>query len=331
YALLEQQYGQPGYSYQWSYDGTAISSSPSGGSHTPLASGTVCLDITDACGYVATDCMEVTVVLAPIVEFTADTLQQCWPADFELTNLTDPALFNNMTWTISDGTVAQNQESITVIFAEPGMYDVSLQVVNLLGCAYSHTEEMYLTSFNPPIAGFDPDPQPTDATDTEIFFENMTLGDIAEYEWEFGDNPQLGSSNVANPTFTFPIGVGGIYPVTLTVTDVNNCTDMVQGYVDINDIFQVYVPNTFTPNLDGINDVFFVEGADIDNSRFLLQIFNRWGDKVFETKDINTPWTGDIRSGEYYGNNEVYNWRAVVVSASTGEKVEMEGFVNLIR
>ncbi|MFN0033373.1 MAG: PKD domain-containing protein, partial [Flavobacteriales bacterium] len=42
YALLEQQYGQPGYSYQWSYDGTAISSSPSGGSHTPLASGTVC-------------------------------------------------------------------------------------------------------------------------------------------------------------------------------------------------------------------------------------------------------------------------------------------------
>ncbi len=330
YQLMDLQNGQEPFTYNWTYNGTTISTLPGGGVQLPDSSGTVCLDVTDACGYVVTECFEVVMLEAPIVDFEADTTQLCWPEPFHVTSLVDPALYTNLDWTVSDGYTEQNETSIDLNFAQPGSYDVMLMVVNELGCEYELTKEDYIISFSLPIAGFDPDPQPTAATNTEIFFQDETIGEIINYEWEFGD-PLLGTSNVQNPTFDFPLGVGGIYPVMLTVTDINNCTDYVQGYVDINDIFQVFAPNTFTPNYDGINDVFFIKGSDIDNSRFLLQIFNRFGDKIYESKDINQPWTGDVHNGEYFAGNGIYNWRAVVVSESTGEKLELDGYITIIR
>ena len=69
----------------------------------------------------------------------------------------------------------------------------------------------------------------------------------------------------------------------------------------------MYVPNAFTPNNDGRNDVFFVEArGQID--LFSLKIFDRWGGLVFETTDINEPWVGNKMGGDYYLNTEVFNY-----------------------
>jgi gliding motility-associated-like protein len=330
FLLTNLNFGQDPFSYQWNYNGTPIGNSTTGGSFMPDMTGELCLNVTDACGYVATECMDVVVEPAVDVVFEADTLAQCWPLGFYLTSLVDPALYNSIYWSVGDSVVAQNTESLPLIFNEPGSYTIGLRVTNFLGCNYSATYDDYLISYNPPIAGFDPDPQPTDATQTEIFFSDESIGDIVEYQWLFG-YPILGASTLSNPTFTFPLGVGNEYPVTLNVTDIHGCTDQVSGIVDINDIFQVYVPNTFTPNYDGINDVFFFEGADIDETRFFLKIFNRWGDVIFESTDINVPWTGDVHDGEHFAGDGIYNWIALVTSKSTGEKYELSGIVNIIR
>ena len=69
----------------------------------------------------------------------------------------------------------------------------------------------------------------------------------------------------------------------------------------------MYVPNAFTPNNDGRNDVFIVESKGEIN-KFNLKIFDRWGELVFSTDDINTPWVGNKMNGEYYLTTEVFNY-----------------------
>ena len=101
--------------------------------------------------------------------------------------------------------------------------------------------------------------------------------------------------------------------------------------VTIDDILQFYVPTAFTPNNDGLNDVLRFEGADIDPTRFKVQIFNRNGELLFESTDPSTPWTGNILGGEHYAQNGAYNWTAIVVSKSTGAKKELNGSFIIMR
>jgi gliding motility-associated-like protein len=91
------------------------------------------------------------------------------------------------------------------------------------------------------------------------------------------------------------------------------------------------VPNSFTPNSDGINDVF---RPSIDNAHLLtsyhLIIYDRWGTIVFETSDPDNAWTGDVKGGNHYGINDAYNWK-LIYSAKRKEKEELNGSVVLIR
>jgi len=265
------------------------------------------------------------------VQFDADTTAKCFPESFNITNLVDPSLYSQALWEISDGTQLINVVSFEQFFENPGAYNVSLTLTSSTGCIYTETAANYLTLHSLPIVGFDPDPQPTNSLATEITFNNQTVGDITDYLWTFGNSPILGFSDLENPVFTFPIGVGGIYPVELTVTDIHNCKDSVDGFVDINDVLGAYIPTAFTPNGDGINDVLFFQGADINPDKFEFQIFNRWGDLIFQTTDPHQPWTGDTNNGEYYVGNGVYFWRAVIVSQSTGERKEIDGHFTVIR
>jgi gliding motility-associated-like protein len=90
--------------------------------------------------------------------------------------------------------------------------------------------------------------------------------------------------------------------------------------------YPIYVPNTFTPNEDGINDVFRVSGQAVTG--FHLVIFDRWGMTVFESFDMQIPWTGDVGSG-YFAPNDVYNW--VVEFDSLDRRTKLQGHVVLAR
>jgi gliding motility-associated-like protein len=327
---LTQAAGQAPFTYEWTYNGTVVANTPDAAIN-PTVSGQACLTVVDDCGYTITQCFDVDVAPDVTVTFTSPDPSKCWPETLTLVNTTDPTLYQNMAWEISNGDYVLNQDQLDLNFAAPGSYDVTLSVVTSIGCAYSTTISNYLTSFDPPQAGYTADPQPTDANNTVINFTDMSLGNISTYDWIFNIGAPLGTSSAQNPTFTFPQGTGGEYPVRLTVTDVNGCTDFIEGEIIIRNIFQYYIPNTFTPNNDGLNDVVSMVGSDIDENLFKLEIFNRWGDIVFNSTDPETVWTGNTYNGEYYCPEGVYNWTAVVVSKSTGERYEIQGHLNLIR
>ena len=140
-----------------------------------------------------------------------------------------------------------------------------------------------------------------------------------------------------NPIFTFPMGNGGIYPVTLSVIDTNGCQSAVTREVEIFDFFNVFIPNSFTPNNDGFNDLWAVYGTDIDPDRFQMWIYNRWGQEVYFNTDPEKGWFGqsdylaDDPTQLYYAEDGIYAYRIVLYSESTNEKREIKGYINISR
>ena len=110
----------------------------------------------------------------------------------------------------------------------------------------------------------------------------------------------------------------------LAIVDDFGCVN--DDSVFVRPFFPLFVPNAFTPNADGVNDLFQVSGQLVTG--FHLSIFNRWGMKVFESFDMQTPWTGDAGSG-YYAPNDIYNW--VLEYDSLDRRSRLEGHVVLAR
>ena len=93
----------------------------------------------------------------------------------------------------------------------------------------------------------------------------------------------------------------------------------------------VYLPNAFTPDSDGINEVFHpvISGTVIDEYKFF--IFDRWGDVVFETEDPSAGWIGNRQGGEYFVPDGVYPWRIEIASREIGQREIYTGHVTLLR
>lgn len=142
-----------------------------------------------------------------------------------------------------------------------------------------------------------------------------------QYLWDFGDGSV---SDEANPVHTFD-GLSD-YTVSLQVTNAIGCTNtaftLIQGPIIL------YVPNAFTPNNDGINDVFQVKGNGI--MRYNIKIYNRWGEKVFESNDIDEVWDGSHVGGEYYVPNDIYTY-VIEVKGFDTDATEHVGHISVMR
>lgn len=322
--------GLPPYTFTWQFEETGIGTGAEL-SPTQTETGTYCAIMSDACETpVVSACIEVLVepILVPL--FEADTTRGCVPAAMQFTILNDPATYASAVWNLGNGS-SSTSFNPPALYDSPGLYDVSLELTTPTGCIQSTSVPGYITVHPNPVAGFFATPQPTDILYTEIEFTDQSSNNVILWDWLFGVGLDLGFSNEQHPVFEFPLGVGGHYPVRLVVTDENGCTDQRTKTIIINELLNVYVPNAFTPNNDGINDVFFVRGTDIDPERFELMVFNRWGERVFYTKDIDQVWDGSVNGGAYYAQNEVYTWRLIVYSKTTVERYELTGSVVVMR
>ncbi|MFT5921739.1 MAG: gliding motility-associated-like protein, partial [Flavobacteriales bacterium] len=113
-------------------------------------------------------------------------------------------------------------------------------------------------------------------------------------------------------------------------TDEFGCTQ--EGLVILEHISkdaEVYIPNAFTPNNDGINDVFQPAAADVRDYR--LTIWNRWGNLVFETENTEDFWDGSNNGSDHYAQNEVYTYRVEYNGTCNAEKILVTGNVLLMR
>jgi len=95
--------------------------------------------------------------------------------------------------------------------------------------------------------------------------------------------------------------------------------------------FEVYIPNSFSPNNDGTNDVWHMVGNAIDPASYHMMIFNRWGDTIFESTDMNKVWEGDVKGGEFFVSDNTYQYLLKVKSVHDAEPREYSGSIMVFR
>jgi gliding motility-associated-like protein len=122
----------------------------------------------------------------------------------------------------------------------------------------------------------------------------------------------------------------GRYEITLTSSTSNDCKDWMTKWVEVKNDFNVSIPNTFTPNYDGLNDIFIpvFTSYGFDQRSYQLEIFDRWGSLLFTTNDYKKGWDG-IYKGEVV-KEDVYVYR-IRFKTSDGTSFEKYGHVTLLR
>ncbi|MCB9224541.1 MAG: gliding motility-associated C-terminal domain-containing protein [Crocinitomicaceae bacterium] len=284
--------------------------------------------IADVCSgqCVITDNVNVEVNPIPVVAFTADTLIGCEPLTVNFTNLSTEQY--NCVWDMGDGNTINSCGQVGYTF-DAGTYNITLTVTSSAGCTDSYTEYSYIYVTPYPEANFIYSPTEIDITDTEVDFTNLSTN-ADYYEWSFGYAGSAGSTD-ENPTHYFPDNAGGQYTVTLLAGSNGGCSDQISIIVHIKDVVIFYIPNTFTPDGNDVNNEFtpvFTSGVDIYD--YHLTIFNRWGEIVFESYNLAYGWNGHYGDGGLVDDG-TYVWQVEFGETMTDKKQTHRGHVTVLK
>ncbi len=245
----------------------------------------------------------------PVVNFSVDIPSGC---PIHCVNFTDITTVGggdtivSWSWDFGDGSSGLLQQNPSYCFSDPGFYDIKLIATSNHNCASFLSIPQMIQVFYMPIAEFTPSPTYASVIDPVITFNNQSTSDVNYWHWDFGDSTLL-FPNTPSPVHTYPSEVSSNYLVTLIVKNSDGCIDTVEHDIFIGPEFTFYIPNVFTPNGDGINDYFF--GSGIGIIKYNLWIFNRWGDLIFNARDINQKWDGIANDGENKAQIDVYIWK----------------------
>ena len=227
--------------------------------------------------------------IVPTASFSADKEDGCFPLTVRFTDASLNASKYN--WDFGDGTTSTIRNP-SHTFQLPGNYEVRLSTPGPDGL--SSDTSIYITVYDHPVASFDAAPQLVYIPEDKVHFINRSTG-ATEFLWNLGDGS---TSTEKNPLYTYKHE--GFYTVSLKVWNEYGCeADTVkESFIEARRGGFIIFPNTFAPRADvsGVNSIYGVNATfrpvyqDVET--FNLQIFNRWGQLVYETKDINTGWDG---------------------------------------
>jgi gliding motility-associated-like protein len=265
----------------------------------------------------------ITVNPLPISTFSGSPLTGCIP--LEVTLLADDNSNTSYSWSASNGLTGTGAQS-SLTFTSGGVYDITL-IAGLNGCSTTTIMNDAVVVETPPIASFFPFPfsfsEPTQLVD----FTNTSIG-ANSYTWDFGNGA---SSTEINPEHNFTANLNG-HVITLTAYSQFLCESSATLEILFNNGLVYYIPNTFTPDQDELNQTFrpiFTSGFDPYNYEML--IFNRWGHVIFETHDIERGWDGLFGEDGMPVPQGTYNYKIIVKFTETDERKEFFGHINLVR
>ncbi len=167
--------------------------------------------------------------------------------------------------------------------------------------------------------------EPTEYSRT-VYFTDKSNGAVT-WNWDFGDSTSANDASTAqNPNHIYS-GIG-TYIVKLVVKNAAGCIDSITYTVEVTEEYAFYIPNAFTPNGDGVNDYFGPQGTH--DLIYEMTIYNRWGEKVFETTDTSLPWDGNVNGSAKIAETGVYVYRIRFKDSRYTSNV-LVGSVTLVR
>jgi len=221
-------------------------------------------------------------------------------------------------WNFGDGDTAMTSNPYHV-YDSTGIYTVTVIAINNNACNHSDTAAKNIKVKAHAIADFSYTPV-IPVPNSPITFVNHSQN-ATSYLWGFGDG---GSSEETDPVHMYK--KTGYYTVCLDANNPDNCPDTIckKIYADVRPLIDI--PNAFSPNGDGFNDILYARGAAIDTMD--LKIWNRWGELVFESRSLDHGW-----DGTYNGKPQEMDAYAFVLTATfiDGTKFEKQGNITLLR
>jgi CHU_C Type IX secretion signal domain len=294
------------FSYLW-FNADSIWSTSASLNLTTNSDTELTIQVMDACGNVAMDVVEVTIIHTPLALEISDDMLVCAGESVELIAVATGGNGNiDASWQHLDDhpgpiEVAVSENAIYSYWAmdQCGQFTSAHVEVNLIDLTADFSAEYvgdYTVSF-------------TNLSDTNYFSH-----------WLFGDG---GISYDIHPTHEFS------HP------DHMNATLFLQSGLCLASAMEefiapgtLYIPNCFTADANGLNEVIFAYGHNL--ASFHWQIFNRWGEKIFETNDLSVPWDGSHLNSSHYSPDGIYIYDAYAID-HRGNTFEKRGWILLIR
>jgi gliding motility-associated-like protein len=275
----------------------------------------------------------------PVTKYEIENLNatNCEPLTFSFVdNSGSPT--NSTTWFVSTGdsvTVGDGRLDLTLM---AGTYYAGMIQDYTNGCKDTLMVDLAngsITIDAIPEPDFTWNPNPANTLDATIQFNN-TSKNAQTYTWDFGSRGDVRPSGINDfsPSIDFDLPDGDTLLVCLEAQN-GSCVADTCKLVSIESNVTVFMPNAFTPNEDGLNDVFYPVGKYHNNQEGLedyeFLVFNRWGEQIFSSNTPYEGWDGTYQNNGRLVQQDVYVWKIIVFDTYKNKTVTQVGIVTVVR
>ncbi len=317
----------PPYTYTWN---PALPNGPGPHEVQPETSTSYQLTVTDFCANSMVGEVFVEVYALPEIHIEELLLTGCYPTTFTLFDTINKGPGYSHRWTGDEmESLTGNPANFTP--SAPGLYELQLEVRSAEGCTNIAAERVLIEVYPSPLANFGILPQVGYIDNPNFTFFNQSTGQINEITWTIENQ----SFNQIDSVF-YTFGDTGVYAIQLRVENEYGCVDSIVKKVTVNPVYNIIIPNAFTPAGSGgggyydpsstANTVFYPFADYV--TEMCLNIFNRWGELIFESNEFRYGWDGTYRDKPC--PQDVYVYRIDFVF-SDGVEVTRVGDLTLFR
>ena len=269
--------------------------------------------------------VRINVVVLPELELVVNSAKGCAPHQVFLNTPNTNQSGAQVEWVTGDGLIRKEGSSVSHLYTSPGTYSV-LMNYTFEGCTRQFELDGNITVYPVPQADFRL-PETLKISEPLLKPEN-TSTPLAEnrYTWYVDGFP---GNDEVHPSFNLP--AIGKYKVKL-VAENKYCKDEITKMIEVLNDFKVFVPNSFSPNYDGLNDEFKVVFAPegLDRTSFSIQIYDRWGLLLFSSNDPERGWNGAAAKGGEVLKEGVYVYK-MKYRDNEGNTFENNGHFSLLK
>jgi gliding motility-associated-like protein len=288
----------------------------------PTTTTTYSVTVTNICGATATAAATIIVHPLPQITLAPQTAVACDRTILQFFDINSANNGSTYVWNFGDG-YSSVQAHPFHTYLQSGSYVVDVTVTSPYGCSSSAQANCTVGVLPSPVANFTSDPLlATSIINPDFHFFDQSANANSWY-WDFCDGQ---TSTLQNPMHTY--AAKGIYTVKLVTMNAGTCIDSIIKTVEVKPEFTFYIPNTFTPNGDRDNETFTGKGLEI--IEYNMIIFDRWGNEIFRTDDLNKGWDGRANGGTDIAQQDTYVYE-VRLKDFTKKSHFYSGHVNLIK
>ena len=282
--------------------------------------------VSDGCSISDTALFVLDIKPLPRATFTSTPPKGCAPMSVTFFGVsTNTNIAYN--WSLGNEEALGSGSPYTYSFPTAGTHSIKVVMTNEFGCSKDTLVRNYIEVYPVPLAEFTANPWSTSILSPLITFSNQSQG-AAQYIWDFGDQAPASNTTTTHPSHSY--NNVGEYNVFLVAINNKGCKDTIMHRVEITPDHAVFIPNAFTPDGNGKNDMFNVYGVGIDEDRFKMEIFDRWGELIFSSNTFRKGWDGTVKGSAVDAQEGVYIYK-ILVTDIDGNKKNYVGHITLLR